>query len=125
MSSKQTYSLAAGFVFITLPLKVPALLLDCEINPDKTYTCIEISAPNRPDVSKEQVPKREDHRSYMEEAKQSCVYREPRKRVSSKGGGSALRSEALKSAREDYEKCISDKAWELWHQNNNSDQTAD
>ncbi len=124
MNPKHINSLVAGFISATFPLTVPALLLDCEINPDKTYTCVEISPTDVPDISREQAPKREDHRRYIEQAKKSCVYREPRKRISNKGGGSALRTEELKSARKDYEKCISEKAWELWHQNNNPGQSA-
>ena len=114
----------AGLAVTTLPMTAPALLLDCEINADKTYTCVEISGVNPPEDSEKRQPGSEDHRSYMEQAKQSCVYREPRKRATGKGGGSALRSEEIKSAREDYEKCISDKAWELWHLNNTPGQSA-
>jgi hypothetical protein len=124
MNSKQIYSLVAGLLYATLPLQAQALLLDCEINADRTYTCIEIGDAGSPDTPEGQESYGEKYSSYIEQAKQSCVYHEPRKRTAGKGTGSARRTEEIKSARKDYEKCISDKAWEIWHQNNNSSQTA-
>lgn len=125
MKSKLIYSLAGGFLSAISPLQVQAILLDCEINPDKTYTCIEISNTGSPGNPEEQASYGDEYNGYVEQAKQSCVYREPRKRATGKGGGSAQRTEELKSARKDYENCISDKARELWRRNNNPGQTAD
>ncbi len=106
-------------------LQVQAILLDCEINPDKTYTCIEISDTDSRGTPDDDKSYGEEYSGYVEQAKQSCVYREPRKRATGKAGGSAVRTEELKSARKDYENCISDKARELWRRNNNPGQTAD
>jgi len=125
MKSKQLSSLVAGLLYTTLPLQTQALLLDCEINADKTYTCIELSDAGSPDSPGDQDSYGEEYSGYVEQAKQSCVYREPRKRAAGKGTGSAQRTEEIKSARKDYEKCISDQARALWRQNNNSSQAAD
>ena len=125
MKSKQLYSLVAGLLYAALPLQTQALLLDCELNADKTYTCIELSDAGSPDSRGDQNSYGEEYGGYVEQAKQSCVYQEPRKRAAGKGTGSAQRTEEIKSARKDYEKCVSDKARALWRQNNNSSQAAD
>ncbi len=126
MKSKKIYSLVAGLLYAALPLQAQALLLDCEINADKTYTCIELSDAGAAEKSPgDQGSYGEEYSGYVEQAKQSCVYQEPRKRAAGKGTGSAQRTEEIKSARKDYEKCVSDKARALWRQNNNSSQAAD
>jgi len=125
MKSKQLSSLVAGLLYATLPLQTQALLLDCEINADRTYTCIELSDAGSPDSPGDQDSYGEEYSGYVEQAKQSCVYQEPRKRAAGKGTGSAQRTEEIKSARKDYEKCVSDKARALWRQNNKSSQAAD
>lgn len=101
-----------------------AILLDCEINADRTYTCIEISdATARTETSPGRETYGPEYSGYVEEAKASCVYNEPRRRVAGKNTGAALRSEELKSARAKYEKCITDKARELWRRNNTGGRT--
>ena len=125
MKSKQINSLAGGLLSAILPLQTQALLLDCEINADKTYTCIEISDTASRGTPEDGKSYGEEYSGYVEQAKQSCVYEEPRKRAAGKAGGSAVRTEEIKSARKDYEKCISDRARSLWRQNNSSSRTAD
>jgi len=125
MNSIHLYSLTAFILAGALPLQTQALLLDCEINPDKTYTCIEISNSDSPNSLEDTQSYGDEYSGYIDEARQSCVYREPRKRAAGKGGGGVQRTEKLKSAREDYEDCISDKARALWRQHNNPAQAAD
>ena len=125
MKSIPLYSLASFILAAALPLQTQALLLDCEINPDKTYTCIEISNADSPESPEDTQSYGDEYSGYIDEAKRSCVYREPRKRPAGKVGGSAQRTEELKSARKDYENCISDKARALWRQHNSPAQAAD
>lgn len=113
------YTLIISLVFAMLPLQANALLLDCEVNADKTYTCIEISGAVTVDAPEDQESYGEEYSSYIDQAKQSCVYKEPRKRTVGKGSGSAQRSEEIKAARRAYDNCIRDKARNLWRLNNN------
>jgi hypothetical protein len=98
-----------------MPTAARAVLLDCEIDAQGIYTCVEVgesaSAAQGPD-DKEAYS--EEYRRYIEQAKQECVYSEPRRRVAGKNTGGALRMEELKAAREEYEQCTSEKARELW-----------
>jgi hypothetical protein len=108
-----------SFLLLTVPLPVGAILLDCEINADRTYTCIEISAStSRTEAPEGKETYSAEYSRYIEEAKNSCVYEEPRRRLGGKTTGGTLRNEDLKAARAAYEQCISDKARALWRSNN-------
>ena len=122
MNSQPVYTLIVSLVFAVIPLQANALLLDCEINADKTYTCIEISGAVTADTPEDQKSFGEEYSSYFEQAKQSCVYEEPQKRTVGKGSGSAQRSEKIKTARMKYDDCVRDKARILWRQNNSPNQ---
>lgn len=108
-----------ALVPLTAPLPAGAILLDCEVNADRVYTCIEISDAATHTAAPEGTETYSaEYSAYIEEAKKSCVYREPRRRVSGKNTSAALRVEELKSARADYEQCIADKARAMWRSNN-------
>jgi hypothetical protein len=92
--------------------------LDCDINAERIYTCVEIgNSAVATDTPDNQETYSEEYRRYIGQAKEHCVYNEPRRRVAGKNSG-ALRVEELKSAREEYEQCINDTARELWRKNN-------
>jgi hypothetical protein len=114
-------SIAPGLVLtlLSLPLPARAVLLDCDIDARRIYTCTEVgeSAATVPAPDGAQTYG-DEYLNYFEQAKQQCVYNEPRRRVNGKDTGGALRVELLKSARKDYEDCISATARELWRQNN-------
>ena len=94
-----------------------AILLDCKQNDDGTYLCVEIEGSQAIEPAKSTVPEIDSF--HIEQARKECIYREPRKRM---GSGSAVRSEARKSAQEDYDRCVADRAWELKNLENRSDQ---
>lgn len=122
MNNQPVYTLIASLILAAIPFQANALLLDCEINADKTYTCIEISRAVTTDAPDDQESYGEEYSSYFEQAKQSCVYEEPQKRAGGKGSGSAQRSEKIKSARKEYDDCVRDKARTLWLRNNSPNQ---
>jgi hypothetical protein len=114
-------SIVPGFIctLLSLPLPAGAVLLDCDINAERIYTCVEIGDSSAAaDAADKQQTYGEEYRRYIEQAKQRCVYDEPRRRVAGKNTGGALRVEELKSARAEYEQCISETARELWRTNN-------
>ncbi len=91
-----------------------AIILDCEHNLDGTYTCVEIgSSAETAAASPAQTEAAEVDRAYIERARESCTFQKPRARAGGKGSTSALKMEAMKSAREDYERCLARKAAEL------------
>ena len=101
-----------------LPFPAAAIVLDCDISVERIYTCVEIGrSATEADNAENQETFSEEYRGYIEQAKERCVYNEPRRRVSGKNTG-ALRVEELKSAREAYDQCINDTARELWRNNN-------
>ncbi|MGD8842349.1 MAG: hypothetical protein PVJ83_02650 [Gammaproteobacteria bacterium] len=110
---------ACALILANLPLSADAILLDCQINDQRIYTCVEVGVPaaagETPPVIRVDD---EAYGRYLDQAKQQCVYKEPRRRTGGKNTGLALRTEALKSAREDYEACISATARELWLKDN-------
>ena len=85
-----------------------AILLDCKQNEDGTYLCVEIEGSRAITPTKSAVP--EIDTIHIEQARKECIYHEPRTRPRS---GSAVRSEARKSAQQDYDRCVADRAWEL------------
>jgi hypothetical protein len=90
-----------------------AIILDCKHNLDDTYTCVEIgksSAAEAASPAHSEAAKID--RAYIEQAKKECTYRKPRMRTGGKGSTSALRMETMKSAQEDYERCVASKAAE-------------
>jgi len=114
-------SIAPGFILALLSLPIPAgaVLLDCEINAQRIYTCVEVGeSATAAETADGTETYGDEYRGYIEQAKQQCVYNEPRRRVAGKNTGSALRIEELKSARAEYEQCISKTARELWRKNN-------
>ena len=96
---------------------MPALsiLLDCKQNKDGTYLCVEIEGTRAIEPAKSVVP--EIDSVHIEQARKECIYREPHTPPRS---GSAVRSEARKSAQEDYDRCVADRAWELKNLENRS-----
>ena len=101
--------LLAGLA-LAAPLPAHAIILDCDINVDGTYTCVEIHGTVLTEDARQQA--REAQREYYDQAQDECEYREPRRRPSGKGS-SALRMEDQKRAQAEYEACISRKAEEL------------
>lgn len=96
------------------PLAAFAIVLDCEQNPDGTYTCVEIGQASSAELdSPAQSEAAKIGRAYIEQARQQCTYRKPRARAGGKGSTSALKMEAMKSAQEAYEHCVASKAAEL------------
>ena len=78
-----------------------AIILDCEHNPDGTYSCVEIGKPTGTDeASPANRESADTDRAYIEQAKTECNYRKPRTRPGGKGSSSALKREAMKSAQE-------------------------
>jgi hypothetical protein len=114
-------NIASGYILtlLSLPLPASAVLLDCEVSAERVYTCVEIgdstTAVDTPDGKQSYS---EEYRQYIEQAQQQCVYKEPRRRVAGKNTGGAIRVEELKSARADYDRCVSESARELWRRNN-------
>jgi hypothetical protein len=106
-------------ILLSLPISAGAVLLDCEIDAQRIYTCVEVGESA---IAARQTDDAEaygdEYRRYLEQAKQQCVYNEPRRRVAGKNTGGALRMEELKSARQEYEQCVSATARELWRKNN-------
>jgi len=114
-------AITTGFtlIILCLPIAAGAVLLDCEIDAQRIYTCVEVGEPATGAGKADNTEAYGDeYRRYLEQAEQQCVYREPRRRVAGKNTGGALRTEELKSAREAYEQCISATARELWRKNN-------
>lgn len=98
--------LAAVLLAGALPAR--AVILDCEINIDGTYTCIEIRDTS---VSPEVRAKaRESQRVYVEQAQEQCEYQEPRRRMGGRATSGAQRQEDLKRAKREYDKCVAEKA---------------
>lgn len=122
--------LAPGLIgaLVYLPLPAAAVLLDCDINADHIYTCVEIGASATvadPQVRQESTASPqtygEEYQRYLEQAQQRCVYNEPRRRSAGKNTGAALRVEELKSARAEYDQCIRETARKIWLENNPPD----
>lgn len=92
-----------------------AIILDCKHNPDGTYTCVEIGKPSAAEAAASPAHSEaaKIDRAYIEQAKKECTYRKPRTRAGGKGSTSALKMEAMKSAQEDFERCVAAKAAEL------------
>ncbi len=117
----KSVSSAFMVVLLSLPNPVRAVLLDCEINAQRIYTCIEVGDPataaQTPDGTESYS---DEYRRYIEQAKEQCVYNEPRRRAGGKNTGNAFRIEQLKLARKKHEQCVSETARELWLKNNPS-----
>jgi hypothetical protein len=89
-------------------LPAGAVILDCEINIDGTYTCIEIRDTSVSPEVREQA--RETQRVYVEQAQEQCEYREPRRRMGGRASSGAQRLEDLKRAKREYDQCVAEKA---------------
>jgi len=91
-----------------------AIILDCKHNLDGTYTCVEIDKSAAAEAaSSSRSETAEIDRAYIEQAEKECTYRKPRMRTGGKGSTSALKMEAMKSAQEEYERCVAIKAAEI------------
>jgi hypothetical protein len=91
-----------------------AIILDCKHNHDGTYTCVEIGKPSAAETDSSAHSEAAGiDRAYIEQAEKECTYRKPRKRAGGKGSTGALKMEAMKSAQEEYERCVAIKAAEL------------
>lgn len=118
MNPKNTFYALTASLLAMLPTPGAAILFDCELNADKTYTCIEISATDSPASNEDQATYGEEYSGYVEQAKQSCQYEEPRVRAGGKSIGGPQLTEARKAARKAYDDCIKDGARELWREHN-------
>ena len=97
-------------LLLTVPLQASGIILDCEVNVDGTYTCIEIHGTVVTEDARNKA--REEQQKYYQQASSQCEYREPRRRPVGKSS-SALRMEDLKRARAEYEACVARKAEEM------------
>jgi hypothetical protein len=109
----------ALLLLCTWPLSGASVVLDCEISKDRVYTCIEIGAtaatPGTADTDGDRSDGYDqEYARYIEAARQTCVYDEPPRRASARMRDGALRTERLKSARADYEKCVAETARARW-----------
>lgn len=112
MTPSLPWSMVPLMLMFSLPVR--AIILDCEKNPDGSYLCVEVGQPTEEAaVSPAQTEAAKIDRAYLEQAKQQCTYKEPRRRGTGMAAGGASRSEAEKLAREKYERCLARKAREL------------
>jgi hypothetical protein len=95
---------------LLLPLQAAAIILDCEVNVDGTYTCIEIHGTVVTEEARNKA--KQEQQKYYQQAQDKCEYREPRRRPVGKSS-SALRMEDLKRAQAEYEACVARKAEEM------------
>jgi hypothetical protein len=104
---------SAAVVLISSKAAV-AIILDCQQNLDGSYSCVEIG---KPQPAHPVTPARDEEskiqREYIERAKEFCTYQKPRLRAGGKAASSAFKMEAMKSAQQDYERCLAAKAAEL------------
>jgi len=84
------------------------LVLDCEVNIDGTYTCVEVGATAVPPAAR--AAAQENFRVYLEKAQAQCEYDEPRRRTGGRAASGAQRLEDLKRARKEYDECVATKA---------------
>ena len=97
-------------LFLAAPLQAFGIILDCEVNVDGTYTCVEIHGTVLTEDARNKA--RAEQQKYYEQARSQCEFREPRRRPAGKGS-SALRMEDMKRAQAEYEACIARKAEEI------------
>lgn len=92
-------------LLLLTPFSASAILLDCKDHGDGTYTCVEIS---------ESATTEHIEAAFVEQAKEQCKQRTIKRHatggMSSRG---AVRMEAMKGAKEDYDRCVANKAREL------------
>jgi len=102
------YLLPLSAAALVTALPVSAIVLDCDININGTYTCVEIGKTS---VSPEaRARAQENFRAYIKEAQKKCEYNEPRRRTGGKATNSAQRLEDLKIARKVYDDCVATHA---------------
>jgi len=83
------------------------IVLDCDLNADGTYTCVEIGgATVSPKAGNEAM---QSQLAYIKQARKNCVRKEPLRRPNRKGGV-AVRSEDLKRVERKYQQCVAHKA---------------
>jgi len=112
--SLQILSWLIAFLALAVYRPAWAIILDCEHNLDGTYTCVEIGQSSAAEADSPAHSKAgKIDRAYIEQAKKACTYRKPRTRAGGKGSTSALKMEAMKSAQQAYEHCVTRKAAEL------------
>lgn len=108
---KHPCSLFTAVAALTVSLPAAAIIFDCDLNADGTYTCVELQGLDVPETTREEA--REMQRKYIEQARTQCEYREPRRAMGGRQKSAAHWMEDKKKARKDYEDCIADKANEL------------
>jgi len=95
------------FTCVVFPVSSFGIVLDCDLNADSTYTCVEITgSPVSPKAGSKAV---ESQRAYIEQARKDCVREAPPQRPNRKGGA-ATRSEDLKQVEKKYQQCVAHKA---------------
>ena len=62
---------------LLLPLQAAAIILDCEVNVDGTYTCIEIHGTVVTEEARNKA--KQEQQKYYQQAQDKCEYREPRR----------------------------------------------
>ena len=104
----KTPSALLSIVVLVAAAPAAGVLLDCEINVDGAYTCVEIGETRVSPEAREEA--RESFKAYIEEAQTRCEYREPRRRTGGRAMSSAQRMEDLKRARREYDECVAREA---------------
>lgn len=104
------FSPVLACLFLVIPLQAFGIILDCEVNVDGTYTCIEIHGTVVTEDARKKA--RAEQQKYYQQASGQCELKEPRRRPAGKGS-SALRMEDRKRAQAEYEACIARTAEEM------------
>ena len=95
---------------LAIPLQASGIVLDCEVNTDGTYTCVEIHGTVLTEDARSKA--KEEQLKYYERAIDKCEYREPRRRSMGKTGGARMMEER-KKAQAEFDACVSRKAEEM------------
>lgn len=104
-------------LLMTLSLPTSAILLDCERQPNGQYLCEEVTGPaDAADAAaagtgKAPAAQTPIEQRYIDQAREHCEYREPRRRTGKASSASMV--EDRKLAREAYERCLQSTAAEL------------
>ena len=101
---------ALACLALLLPLHARAIILDCEVATDGTYTCVEIHGTVVTEDARKKA--KAEQRMYYERALDKCEYKEPRRRSMGKTGSARLMEER-KRAQQEYDACVARKAEEM------------
>ena len=104
------FSATLACITLLIPLHAQAIILDCEVATDGTYTCVEIHGTVVTEDARKKA--KAEQRMYYERALDKCEYKEPRRRTMGKTGG-ARQMEERKRAQDEYDACVARKAEEM------------